>query len=146
MSDKDLKHATLIALNGYGVLLCGKSGVGKSDLAFRLIENHNATLVADDAVLIYAQNGDIYGEVPENLHGLLEVRGVGICQYPHLERHKIDLVVDLLSENEKVERLPKVQKVRLFNNELFYLTLHAFEASAPQKILLKLRDNLLKKV
>ena len=146
MSDKVLKHATLVQINGSGVLLCGTSGSGKSDLAFRLIENNGAVLVADDAVLIYPENGALYGEVPENLRGLLEVRGVGIAEYPFLERSKIDLVVDLLEDQDKIERLPEMQKIRFFDYELLHLDLHAREASAPQKILLKLRDNLLKKV
>ena len=48
------------------------------------------------------------------------------------------------NENEKIERFPELQEIRLFDFELLYLTIHAFEASAPQKILVKLRDNLLK--
>ena len=144
MSDEISKHATLVEIAGKGVLLCGKSGAGKSDLAFRLIENHKAVLVADDVVLFTLQNGELYGEAPEKLKGLLEVRGVGIAKYPYFEKCKIDLVVDLLEEKEKIERLPDLLKVRFFDFELLYLRLHAFEASAPQKILLKLRDNLLK--
>lgn len=143
MSNDFLKHATLVEIAGKGVLLCGKSGVGKSDLAFRLIENHKAVLVADDMVLVTPQNNELYGEAPENLKGLLEVRGVGIAKYPYFEKCKIDLVVDLLENDDKTERLPELLKVRFFDFELLYLRLCAFEASAPQKILLKLRDNLL---
>lgn len=146
MSDKVLKHATMVQINGAGVLICGTSGSGKSDLAFRLIENNGAVLVADDAVLIYAENNKLYAQVPDNLRGLLEVRGVGIAEYPYVEKAKIDLVVDLLDEKDKIERLPDLQKIRFFDYELLHLDLHAKEASAPQKILLKLRDNLLKKV
>lgn len=144
MSNELSKHATLVEINGKGVLLCGKSGVGKSDLAFRLIENYGAKLVADDIVIFSAEDDELYGEAPENLCGLLEVRGVGISQYPYEQKCTIDLVVDLLDEQEKIERLPELLKVRFFDFELLYLRLHAFEASAPQKILLKLRDNLLK--
>ena len=146
MSDKISKHATLIEVNRKGVLLCGKSGAGKSDLAFRLIENFKAHLVADDIVMIYDLNGEAYGEAPENLQGLLEVRGVGIAQYPYLKSQKIDLVVDLTDKPEEIERLPDTQKIRFLDYELLYLKLCAKEASAPQKILLKLRDNLLKKI
>lgn len=144
MSDKVLRHATFVQINGKGVLLCGKSGAGKSDLAFRMLEDYGAKLVADDEVWIYPENGSLYGEAPENLRGLLEVRGVGIAQYPYLEKSQIDLVVDLLEDKEKIERLPKMEKIRLFDFELLHLNLHAFEISVVQKILLKLRDNLLK--
>ncbi len=144
MSDKELRHATLVQIDGKGVLLCGKSGAGKSDLALRLIEEYNAILVADDMVELFTVDGNIYGRAPENLRGLLEVRGVGIAKFPYSEKSRIDLVVDLLNENEKIERFPELQEIRLFDFELLYLTIHAFEASAPQKILVKLRDNLLK--
>ena len=146
MSDKILKHATLIQAEGKGVLLCGKSGVGKSDLAFRMIESHKALLVADDMVQLYPENSELYGEVPDNLCGMLEVRGVGIAIYPYIKKSKVDLIVDLLEDNEKTERLPETQQIRLFDCELLYLRLHSKEASSPQKILLKLRDNLLKNV
>ena len=40
-------HATCVQLGGVGVVLLGASGVGKSDLALRLIDA-GALLVADD--------------------------------------------------------------------------------------------------
>lgn len=146
MSNDLSKHATLVVIGGKGVLLCGKSGAGKSDLAFRLIENHKAVLVADDVVLFSPQSDSLYGKAPDNLKGLLEVRGVGIAKYPYFDECKIDLVVDLLAEDEKVERLPETLKIRFFDYEMLYLKMNAFESSAPQKILLKLRDNLLEKM
>ena len=143
MSDENLKHATFVQIEGKGVLLCGKSGVGKSDLAFRMIEGYGAQLVADDVVIIKSEKNALYGEASENLKGLLEVRGVGIAKYDYIPKSAIDLVVDLVDETEKIERLPDLLKVRLFDFELLYLKMHAFEVSAPHKILLKLRDNLL---
>ena len=40
-------HGTCVAVEGAGVLLCGPSGSGKSDLALRLIDG-GALLVAAD--------------------------------------------------------------------------------------------------
>ena len=40
-------HATTVAIENKGILIVGKSGAGKSDLALRLIMNKNAILVAD---------------------------------------------------------------------------------------------------
>ena len=44
-------HASCISINGKAVLILGKSGSGKSDLALRLIDS-GATLVADDRVIL----------------------------------------------------------------------------------------------
>lgn len=145
MSNNLSAHATLVQIGNKGVILCGKSGAGKSDLAFRLIEDHKAVLVSDDIVLLKAEKNKLFGMAPENLRGLLEVRGVGIARYPFTEETPIDLVVDLLDEDKPIERLPQaIKKITFFGYELPHLEIHAKEASAPQKILLKLRDNLLK--
>ena len=45
-------HATLVNFNGVGILLKGKSGSGKSDLALRMIIEKGAKLVADDRVIL----------------------------------------------------------------------------------------------
>ena len=49
-------HATSVAIDGRAVLLCGPSGVGKSDLALRLIDR-GATLVSDDYTLVQRIDG-----------------------------------------------------------------------------------------
>ena len=41
-------HATLVSLNGKGILLTGKSGSGKSDLALRMIMEYQALKGVDD--------------------------------------------------------------------------------------------------
>ena len=82
----NMLHATLVQLEQKGILLLGKSGAGKSDLALRLIENKGAVLVADDVVVLQTENGHLYGQAAENLRGMLEVRGIGIVPYPVLEK------------------------------------------------------------
>ena len=52
-------HATLVSLNGKGILLTGKSGSGKSDLALRMIMEYQAQLVADDRVDLVLKNGKV---------------------------------------------------------------------------------------
>ena len=85
MSDNRLMHATAVVVNNCGILLTGKSGSGKSDLALRLIETKNAVLVADDAVLLEKKGQKLYARPAENIAGLLEVRGVGLVKYPYIE-------------------------------------------------------------
>ena len=95
-----LVHAACVEWLGAGILIRGKSGAGKSDLALRLIDA-GAALVADDQVLL--ENG--IASAPARLQGLLEVRGFGIVKLPFAETTTIALTVDLCSADE-IERLP----------------------------------------
>ena len=49
-------HATSVCLNNKGILILGKSGSGKSDLALRLIEQAGALLIADDRTDLQEEN------------------------------------------------------------------------------------------
>ena len=118
-------HATCVEWFGLGVLIRGKSGAGKSDLALRLIDA-GAALVADDQVLL--ENG--IASAPARLQGLLEVRGFGIVKLPFAETTAIALTVDLCSADE-IERLPD-----RFDG---IMRLDPFCASAVAKIKLALR-------
>ena len=44
-------HVSSVAVNGAAILISGRSGAGKSDLALRLIDR-GATLVSDDYTLV----------------------------------------------------------------------------------------------
>ena len=57
-------HASCIAIDGQGVLLWGESGVGKSDLALRMIEK-GAILVADDYPVLEEKDGILYASCPK---------------------------------------------------------------------------------
>lgn len=132
-------HATCVSVNKAGVLLLGKSGVGKSDLALRLIMNKGAVLVADDRTDVFVKNGKIFAAAPENIKGLLEVRGVGIVKMPTIESVEIKLAVELLTSLNDVERLPDSKEYQIMNNNIPMIKLYPFEASAPDKVVIKLK-------
>jgi serine kinase of HPr protein (carbohydrate metabolism regulator) len=98
-------HASAVLFAGTGVLIRGASGAGKSRLAHALIMRHGAELVADDRVALAEQDGALIARPPENLAGLLEVRGLGIVKFPHLSETRLGLVLDLLPEAE-IPRMP----------------------------------------
>ncbi len=108
-------HATTVAIAGHGVLIRGKPGSGKSELALRLIDAEGfgagdvplrARLVADDQTLLRVENGRLIASPPANLAGLIEVRGQGLLRLPHVAEADVALVVDLREATE-IERLPE---------------------------------------
>ena len=96
-------HASCVALGAQGVLLLGKPGAGKSDVALRLIDE-GAQLVADDRTILFVANGALHGRAPDSIKGLLEIRGLGIVAMPARPQVRIALVVRL---GRAAERLPR---------------------------------------
>jgi len=99
-------HGTALMLEGYGVLLRGPSGTGKSDLALRLMDS-GATLVADDRVNLTRAENSVRMSAPANLEGKLEIRGLGIVQVACAPFAPLALVCDLVPVDQ-VDRLPDV--------------------------------------
>lgn len=132
-------HGTCICLQNKGVLLLGKSGSGKSDLALRLIENKNAALVADDRVDLFIENKKIFAAAPESIKGLLEIRGIGIVKKDFINITTIDLVVELVQNLTNVERMPSEQFWEIDGVKIPLFSIYPFEPSAPDKIVIKLK-------
>lgn len=130
-------HGTCVAIGSHGVLIRGRSGAGKSDLALRLIAE-GARLVADDQVLVRAVAGHLVARAPEPIRGLIEVRGVGLVPAPTAASARIGLVVDLAASHA-VARLPEPQSTRIQGVDVPLATLAPFEASAAIKVRLALR-------
>jgi HPr kinase/phosphorylase len=78
LTNKTVLHGVFMEVNGLGILICGESGVGKSELALELISRGHR-LVADDAPEFSRVGPDtIRGRCPEAIRDFLEVRGLGI--------------------------------------------------------------------
>ncbi len=107
-------HGVLVDILGVGVLIQGKSGVGKSECALELILR-GYRLVADDIIKVrFKLPAVIFGEGMDLLHYHMEIRGLGILNIKHLfgvaairERKKIDLVVELVKweDGKEYDRL-----------------------------------------
>lgn len=100
-------HASCVKWKNNGILFIGDSGAGKSDLCLRFILNHQAVLVADDRVDLNASKQKVSASCPDNIKGLLEVRGIGIKKVPFTEDVPLDIVVKLVKTPREVERLPE---------------------------------------
>ena len=107
-------HGVLVDLFGVGMLLLGKSGIGKSECALELVMRGHR-LVADDVVECdWRPPGIVYGTAPELLRNHLEIRGLGVLNIHDLfgvtsitPRQHIDVVVQLTDwdESEEYDRL-----------------------------------------
>jgi HPr kinase/phosphorylase len=71
-------HATLVDVFGVGILITGKSGVGKSETALELIERGHR-LVGDDMIVVKKIGESLlFGSGSEILKHHIEIRGIGI--------------------------------------------------------------------
>ncbi|MBC8158814.1 MAG: HPr kinase/phosphatase C-terminal domain-containing protein [Alphaproteobacteria bacterium] len=125
-------HATCVEIDGVGVLIRGDSGSGKSDLSLRLIDA-GAHLVADDRVDLRRVGKGISASAPQEIAGMLEVRGVGITKTQFTASAAVGLVVELVSP-DVIERLPEPASCHYMEVPLRLVRLSAFEASAPAKV------------
>ncbi len=142
MSELCTMHATLVSLQGKGILLTGKSGSGKSEIALKYIENKNAKLVSDDVVVIEVRENQLWGRAPENIKGLMEIRGVGIVRFDAEAEAPINLVVNLKNNPEDIERMPKKRVENILGVEIEAIDLYAGDVTIVEKILVKLNGNL----
>ncbi len=71
-------HGSLVDVYGIGILLLGKPGIGKSEVALDLVERGHR-LVADDVVIVTREEGPILmGSGTDLVQHFMEVRGLGL--------------------------------------------------------------------
>lgn len=107
-------HGVFLELYGFGVLLSGKSGVGKSETALELIHRGHR-LIADDLVkFVKDTSGDIVGSAA-NLPYFMEIRGLGIIDIKTLYglgavriNKKLDIVIELKEQESENDYLTAV--------------------------------------
>jgi serine kinase of HPr protein (carbohydrate metabolism regulator) len=126
----DTLHASCVAIGGRAVLLAGRSGVGKSDLALRLIDR-GAVLISDDYTQLVRREGQLRASPPATIAGKIEVRGVGIVPSPHVADVVVALLIDL---EAPVARLPERATRRLAGVDVPIAAIAPLEASAPLKV------------
>jgi serine kinase of HPr protein (carbohydrate metabolism regulator) len=137
MISSETRHVSCVAIGGFGVLIAGPSGSGKSDLSLRLIDR-GATLVSDDYTIITRSDGALFASAPTTIKGKIEVRGLGLIEIPNIDHIPISLFVSLEAQSE---RYPfEDQSEIILGLKLRKMISCPFEASAPIKVELALRQ------
>lgn len=103
-------HGVLMDVLGVGVLITGKSGIGKSECALDLVMRGHR-LVADDMVFIKKKMPAVLvGHAEESLQYLMEIRGLGIINIKDLygvsairDKKIVDLLLELVEWDESHE-------------------------------------------
>jgi HPr kinase/phosphorylase len=106
-------HASLVDVYGVGLLITGRSGIGKSECALDLVERGHR-LVADDVVMVKKRReGILIGSASDLLQHHMEIRGLGIIDVQAVfgirairGQKRIELEVNLMEweANEQFER------------------------------------------
>jgi HPr kinase/phosphorylase len=103
-------HGVLLDVFGVGILLLGKSGIGKSEIALDLVMRGHR-LVADDIVDVKRKSPEaVFGAGSEIIKHHMEIRGLGIINIKDLfgvaairDRKKIEIVMELVEWDPTVE-------------------------------------------
>ncbi|MTI62146.1 MAG: HPr(Ser) kinase/phosphatase [Firmicutes bacterium] len=101
-------HGVLVDIYGIGVLISGKSGIGKSETAIQLVKRGHR-LVADDVIIVKKiGERELVGSAPEVARYFLEIRGIGIINVSTLfgagavkDSSEINMVANLEFWDEK---------------------------------------------
>lgn len=109
LAPSTVMHGVLVEIFGMGVIIMGKSGIGKSEIALELIKRGHR-LVADDAVEIKRIENMLRGTSPALIKHFMEIRGLGIIDITRLYGvgavktwEAVDLVVELEDWDEQKE-------------------------------------------
>ncbi len=119
LAARKIVHGTLVDVYGVGLLITGRSGIGKSEIALDLVERGHR-LVSDDSVKIIRRADNVLiGTGRHLLEHHLEIRGIGIINIASMfgvrgirKQKRIEVKINLedWDENKSYERIGAVEK------------------------------------
>ena len=118
LSEQILIYGVLIDIFGVGVLILGKSGIGKSETALELISRGHR-LIADDQIVAKRLIGEeIIGKSDDKLKDHMEIQGIGIINVSRIfgsgatkDSKRIELVIML----EELDRKKDYDRTGLYD-------------------------------
>ncbi len=113
-------HGSLVDVYGVGLLLIGKAGIGKSEIALDLVERGHR-LVADDVVIVTRVNNVLMGSGTDLVQHFMEIRGLGLIDTRAMFgirairfQKRVEVVVNLhvWDEDEEYTRIDMIEEKR----------------------------------
>jgi HPr kinase/phosphorylase len=107
-------HGSLVDVYGIGVLITGRSGIGKSEVALDLVARGHRLVVDDIVTVVRRTEGILLGLGNETLRYNMEIRGVGLIDIQSVfgirsirRQKRIEVQVELVDweKSEKYDRL-----------------------------------------
>lgn len=106
-------HGSMVDVYGIGMLIHGKSGIGKSEVALDLIERGHR-LVADDVVILTKKNNTLMASATELTKHFMEIRGLGLIDIMSMfgirairyqKRLEVLVELSLWDESQQIDRI-----------------------------------------
>ena len=103
-------HGSFVDVDGIGVLITGRSGIGKSEIALDLVERGHR-LVADDVVMVTRKGeGILMGAGSDVVKHYMEIRGLGLIDVRSIFgirsirfQKRIEIIVELQEWRNDIE-------------------------------------------
>ena len=89
--------------------------------------------MADDQLIISKNDNTLLASPAANIHGMLEVRGVGIVHLPYEQDVPLALAIELVNR-DRVERMPEATFFDCLGLQVPLHLSSPFDASTPAKI------------
>lgn len=104
-----LLNVSAVAIDGRALAIEGPPGSGKSSLALALIDR-GAGLIGDDGVALAFKGSHLIASPPDQIRGMIEIRGIGITTCEVAEPCQLALILTL--GETPAERLPDTVEKR----------------------------------
>ena len=103
-------HGSFVDVDGIGVLITGRSGIGKSEIALDLVERGHR-LVADDVVMVTRKGeGILIGAGSDVVKHYMEIRGLGLIDVRSIFgirsirfQKRVEIIVELQEWQHDIE-------------------------------------------
>ena len=103
-------HGSFVDVDGIGVLITGRSGIGKSEIALDLVERGHR-LVADDVVMVTRKGeGILMGAGSDVVKHYMEIRGLGLIDVRSIFgirsirfQKRVEIIVELQEWRNDIE-------------------------------------------